>query len=247
MRSTLTTLMLFLCTILNAQIVGGPMLGPSGLRNIQVWVMTAGAEDDVVVNFWEASNENAGGMARKMTMPDYAVNNPSGYNILKFECGGLEPGTAYKYRVRAKQADGKTQTRTGQFKTQTLFQWRQDAPDVHFITGSCLYMNEPKYDRPGKPYGGDSSILMPMAGENADLMLWLGDNWYTRDVDYTTPYGLWYRPAHDRSAPVIQPLLANTPNLAIWDDHDYGPNDYSSSYVLKDVSRQVFESFWLNN
>jgi len=23
-------------------------------------------------------------------------------------------------------------------------------------------------------------------------MMWLGDNWYTREVDYSSPWGLWY-------------------------------------------------------
>ena len=222
------------------------MLGPSNMRSMQVWVMMASQDDDVRVHFWLAGAEKNAKPARKMTMPAYAINNPSGYAILKFECGGLEPGQTYVYRVSAKLAGGKLQSREGQFHTPPLFQWRTDPPTVNLITGSCYYANEPEYDRPGKPYGGDSSIFVPMAAEHADLMLWLGDNWYTRDVDYTTAYGLWYRPAHDRQGAVLQPLLANTPNLAIWDDHDYGPNDYSRSYFLKQTSREVFQSFWLN-
>ncbi|HMP93271.1 MAG TPA: alkaline phosphatase D family protein, partial [Phnomibacter sp.] len=119
-------------------------------------------------------------------------------------------------------------------------------PDVTFLAGSCNYVNEPPFDRPGKPYGLDSSIYQSMAAEKADLMLWLGDNWYTREIDYANRYGLWYRALHDRAAPILQPLLANTPNLAIWDDHDFGPNDYAFSYIHKEESRKVFNALWLN-
>jgi len=36
------------------------------------------------------------------------------------------------------------------------------------------------------------------------------------------------------------------PNYAIWDDHDYGPNDADRSYVLKDDALDVFKMFWPN-
>lgn len=33
-----------------------------------------------------------------------------------------------------------------------------------------------------------------------------------------------------------------TPQRAIWDDHDFGPNDADSSYALKEVSARIFSS-----
>jgi alkaline phosphatase D len=35
-------------------------------------------------------------------------------------------------------------------------------------------------------------------------------------------------------------------HYAIWDDHDYGPNDSDRGYVLKHESRNVFIQFWGN-
>jgi alkaline phosphatase D len=80
----------------------------------------------------------------------------------------------------------------------------------------------------------------------ARLMLWLGDNWYTREADYYSKWGLWYRAHHDRRMPVLQNFLKAMPHLAIWDDHDYGPNDIGKHYVLKEESRKVFQHYWLN-
>jgi alkaline phosphatase D len=85
-----------------------------------------------------------------------------------------------------------------------------------------------------------------MAKEKAAFMLWLGDNWYTREVDYFTKWGLWNRAHHDRKQPVLQNLLKAMPHYANWDDHDYGPNNSGINYILKEESKTVFDSYWLN-
>jgi alkaline phosphatase D len=133
------------------------------------------------------------------------------------------------------------------FTTKDLWQWRKPAPDFSFLTGSCAYFNEPQYDRPGKPYGGDSSIFETMANTKSDFHIWLGDNWYTREVDYSSAWGLNYRASHDRATPVLQKFMASMPHYAIWDDHDYGPNDAGANYLLKEKTREVFNKYWLNS
>jgi alkaline phosphatase D len=55
-----------------------------------------------------------------------------------------------------------------------------------------------------------------------------------------------YRYTHARSQPELQPLLASTAHYAIWDDHDYGPNDSDGTFVHKSMARDVFEAFWGN-
>ena len=165
------------------------------------------------------------------------------FNPVQFTLGGLEPNTTYEYRV---WINGKPATAAADFTTKDLWQWRKPAPDFSFLTGSCAYVNEPIYDRPGKPYGGDSSIFLTMAKERAAFMLWLGDAWYTREVDFYSEWGLWYRASHDRAAPVLQPLLKAMPHLATWDDHDYGPNNVGKNYVLKETSRNIFNKYFCN-
>jgi alkaline phosphatase D len=96
------------------------------------------------------------------------------------------------------------------------------------------------------PYGGDYSIFETMGNTPADMMLWLGDNWYTREADYYSEWGLYYRPSHDRQNPQLQKFLKAMPHYAIWDDHDYGPNDGDKSYVLAETSRNVFKKYWSN-
>jgi alkaline phosphatase D len=36
------------------------------------------------------------------------------------------------------------------------------------------------------------------------------------------------------------------PHYAIWDDHDYGPNNIGKSYILKETSRKIFMNYYCN-
>jgi alkaline phosphatase D len=85
-----------------------------------------------------------------------------------------------------------------------------------------------------------------MAKEDAAFMLWLGDNWYTREVDFHSDWGLWYRAHHDRKSSVLQNFLKAMPHLAMWDDHDFGPDNSGSNFVLKETSREIFKNYWCN-
>lgn len=77
-------------------------------------------------------------------------------------------------------------------------------------------------------------------------MVWLGDNAYLRDADWDSRSGVYHRYSHSRAVKELQPLIANTPQYAIWDDHDYGPNDSDRSYYGKEWTRAAFQDFWAN-
>mgnify|MGYP002779673987 CR=1 len=228
---------LIFCSFLaSAQVISGPMLGPVNLRDASVWV-----ELEPGVKTARLQWSKKGSSVVQYADPAKPLSNR--FNTVLFEVGGLEPATTYNYKVIV---NGKATTAGGSFTTQDLWQWRKPAPDFSFLTGSCNYVNQPPYDRPGRPYGGDSSIYEPMAREKAAFMLWLGDNWYTREVDYYSRWGLWYRAQHDRKQKILQPFLAAMPQYAIWDDHDFGPNDIGTNYIFKDESREIFKNYWAN-
>lgn len=212
------------------------MLGPVQLRTAAVWVEVSPAVKNVVLQY----SKKGMGISKSLQYKG-ALGKP--FNPLQFHIGGLEPNTTYQYSF---VVDGRPATQKGSFTTQDLWQWRKPVPDFSFLTGSCAYFNEPVYDRPGKPYGGDSAIFETMAKENAAFMLWLGDNWYYREVDFYSAWGLQYRAHLTRTMPVLQPFLKAMPHYAIWDDHDYGPDNSDKSYFLKQESRNVFKNYWLN-
>lgn len=231
-------LLLFVSTaaIAQSRIISGPMLGPVELRDAKVWVEVSPEVKTAALEY-----NMKGDAKKKMVVYKGILGNE--FNPIYFTVGGLEFNTTYQYKI---WLNGKATTSTGEFTTKDLWQWRKPAPDFSFLTGSCSYFNQPVYDRPGTPYGKDSSIFETMAKEKAAFMLWLGDAWYTRDVDYFSEWGLWYRASHDRATPITQNFLKSMPQFAMWDDHDYGPNDIGKNYILKDKSRQVFNSYFCN-
>jgi alkaline phosphatase D len=218
------------------RVISGPMLGPVELRDAKVWVEVSAEVKTAALQY------NKKGDTRTKTVT-YRGELGNEFNPISFTIGGLDFNTTYEYKL---WVNGKPAGKGGNFTTKDLWQWRKPAPDFSFLTGSCSYFNEPVYDRPGKPYGGDSSIFETMSKEKAAFMLWLGDAWYTRDVDYYSEWGLWYRASHDRATPVIQNFLKSMPQFAMWDDHDYGPNDIGKNYILKEASRKVFNSYFCN-
>jgi alkaline phosphatase D len=227
----------FICfSYSNAQVIAGPMLGQVELREVKIWLEVTSAVKNIKLLY------NKKGSTVTKTIEYRGVLGKE-FNPVQFSIGGLDINTSYSYRFII---DGKPVKPSGSFTTKDLWQWRKPAPDFSFITGSCSYFNEAVYDRPGKPYGGDSSIFITMGKETASFMLWLGDNWYTREVDFFSEWGLWYRAQYDRRMPVLQNLLKAMPHYATWDDHDYGPNNIGSNFILKETSKQVFDAYWAN-
>lgn len=217
-------------------VVSGPMLGPVELRDAVIWLEVTPAIKTVSIQYRKS------GQAVYQSK-SYRGNLGNEFNPLQIQIGGLDFNSTYEYRF---VLNGKVSTAQGTFKTKDLWQYRKPAPDFSFLAGSCAYFNEPAYDRPGKPYGGDSSIFETMAKEKASFMIWTGDIWYTREVDYFSKWGLWYRAHHDRAIPVLQNFLKAMPQWAMWDDHDYGPNDIGINYILKEESRNVFMNYFCN-
>ena len=220
-----------------SQIISGPMLGPVELRTARIWLEVTPDVKQVQLIY---SKRTAPAFSKTIL---YKGELGKEFNPIEITIGGLEMNSVYDYGFLI---DGKRAKQTGSSSTRDFWQWRKPAPDFSFITGSCSYFNEAIYDRPGKPYGGDSSIFETMAKEKSAFMVWLGDNWYTREADFYSEWGLWYRAQYDRKMPVLQNFLKSMPQLAMWDDHDYGPDNSGSNFILKETSRAVFKKYWCN-
>ena len=216
-----------------SQIASGPMLGYTETREVLIWIQTKGSQE-LAVSY--SSSE------AHFTTSSVETRSASAYTA-KFILSDLSPGTSYSYHILV---NGVITGPSYTFTTQALWQHRKPAPDFTMLTGSCAYINEPEFDRPGTPYGKSLDVFDAMASKEPDMMLWLGDNIYLREVDFTTYSGFLHRYSHTRSQPELQGLLQICPNYAIWDDHDYGPNDGNRSYIHKDWAQKAFELFWGN-
>lgn len=223
-----------------ARIVAGPMLGYSTHTECAIWVQTLNANETSIQ--YRVLGSNAPWQNEVNFNFVTSKNKPQAY---KFFLSDLEMGKTYEYQILL---DGFVQKLPYplQFKTQELWEWRKPAPDFSFLAGSCLYINDSAYDRPGVPYGKSTDILNAMANTPADFMLWLGDNVYMREADYSSVTGMERRYLHTRSEPKLQPLLAKMNHYAIWDDHDYGDNDANKTFEHKLTSLDLFSEYWAN-
>lgn len=219
----------------------GPMVGAVAHRQVKVWVQGERA-GTAQIEYWEAETP---ALVRTSALVTLAEDSD---HTAHFIIGNLEPGRHYRYRVKL---DGKEVSvpETLSFKTQSLWQWRTEPPDWKLAFGSCNYVNETQYDRPGAPYGGvpeHRRIFTSIKQQMPDLMVWGGDYLYFREVDEGSESGLRYRWRYDRAMPEAQVLLRHGSHVAIWDDHEYGPNDANGSYVFKGEALQLFKRYWAN-
>lgn len=100
---------------------------------------------------------------------------------------------------------------------------------VKILFGSCLHQDEPQ------------PIWQAMNQEQADLFILLGDNVYG-DTENMTELKAKY--AKQWATSGMQTMLANTPTIGIWDDHDFGENDAGAEYPQKEASRQIMLDFF---
>ena len=100
--------------------------------------------------------------------------------------------------------------------------------------GSC---NEPNYN----------NKLLPALSNTLDTvhyMVWLGDNIYLEDEEWKQKSLVEKKYETVFGRPDFQELLLKSEHLAIWDDHDAGPNDCNSLSDGLETTMSCFKAFW---
>ena len=215
------------------------MLGHVGQRNAEIWVYWPMENEAVAVKYSTVSTEAAAAQGGKEIFSVSKENSLSKKIVLS----SLQPGSHYTFFLESKSF----KTKIYEFTTQELWQWRKDAPDFSVVFGSCTYVNDTEFDRPGKPYGQSDSIFNVISALKPNAMIWGGDNIYLREGDFETQANMEARYLKARQVPSIQKLLSTCPQYAVWDDHDFGPNDSHSSFQYKKESLATFKAMWGNS
>ena len=220
------------------QVAAGPMLGYSEMREVVIWVQTQ-KESQIQYKYWPTdSPADVHWTEKEETDKDH-------YFMNKIVLDEVLPGKKYAYELyvdKKKMSFPYPLT----FQTQELWQWRKDPPAFKFAVGSCTYTNQTEFDRPGRAYGGTYDIFNKIYDQKPDFMVWGGDNIYLREVDWNTRSGVYKRYNEFKKQKELQPLFASTHNYAVWDDHDYGPNDADRAYWGKEWTRDAFKENWGN-
>lgn len=241
MKKVLLTLFLFQFAALFSQnnlLQSGPMVGYCEMKEAMIWLQTT---KDALVKIDYYAIDNPIDKFSSDTQKSESSNGFTNHIVLN----KLQPGKQYHYDVFL---DGKKVVLPYEttFSSKKLWLWREDAPDFTVAFGSCNYINEEALDRPGKGYGSGYEIYESIHAKNPNIMLWGGDNVYLREADWDSKTGIYHRYTHSRSIKELQPLLASTQNFAIWDDHDFGPNDGDRSFYFKYETQNAFKNFWAN-
>jgi alkaline phosphatase D len=208
------------------------MHGPPGTTGATLWIQVD-APGPVTVA-WRPADE---GTDRSMTLDAAAADD----NVVLARLTGLQPGAAAAYRV---ESGG--ERHDGTVRTQPHWTKSAEAPALTFAIGSCFFLAGTDPTSRDAAYGNGFEIFAAIAAKSPDLMLWLGDNLYLQRGDFYDPAAMAARYQRQRSFAPLQALLTATAHLAIWDDHDYGPNDGTASYPLKRKTLKLFQRYWPN-
>lgn len=220
-------------------VANGPMVGYSEMMEVALWIQTTRSASVYFTYREQGRPDTTWRTTAKVT-----TQKEEAYTATLI-CDQVLPGRKYVYDL---WVDGKKVLLPVEceFQTQTLWQYRTDPPTFTFAAGSCTYINEERFDRPRKGYAGEYEIFEQINNRYPDFMLWLGDNIYLREVDWFTSTGIHHRYTHGRDLPELRQLLARTHHYAIWDDHDFGPNNSDGSFTKKHLTLNGFKRFWAN-
>lgn len=224
------------------RIIAGPMFTIVGPGRVMIWVQTnrpakLGAsvarlrsdpkqlvEDTQVLN-WKTTeeNRNIGTLAVQVSPGEIREFSISSHTSSPEE---FRTHFDLKTRIRIPPAMGER----GQYT---------------FAFGSCSHQER---------FPDSQPIWDVIVKQKPDAFLFIGDNIYlpNRAEEYPATreevFKL-YCDIYDRQRQIadLQPLLRSTMSFALWDDHDYGPNDSDRTWKWKDVALEALDLYFPNN
>lgn len=214
------------------KLAGGPMFGHVGQTSAGVWLMLRETE---TIQFTLDSKD---GHKVEQILHLSEENYYGKFVPLLLQFEDLHPGQEYALSLKL---DEVAVDQTWSFFTLD----NSKEGDVTFLFGSCAYIGKGMgkiVEPPGKNY----EVYLSMLQQEADFMLWLGDNVYFLNGEYNSHKRMMKKMIKVRQNEEMNSFLSSMPQYAIWDDHDFGPNDGDRRWKNKDESLEVFQRFWPN-
>jgi len=185
---------------------------------------------------WEVFVSEAGSTLPPVKVEGPALNDQSylsGIAILP----GLKPNTRYQYQI---VLGGREQLPLP-LPTFITSPPPDSAEKLRIVFGSCVG----RTNSAAAPSWGELAARRELDDDDGrfDVLLMLGDNHYgdTTNMDHLRLHYMTHRLSAG-----WRDLAAKTPIYAIWDDHDFGPNNSDGTEPGKDNSLRAFRDFWPN-
>lgn len=208
----------------NTREIAGPLTGDVRANQVTLW-MYAPIKSKCTFSYRVEGSSKADAKTGELTaLSNQAAKVPG--QILKSTVVGLSPDTRYQYQVTI---DGKADPSwKGSFKTAPL----EGTPNAfRMAITSCMHIKRAQRSW---------NLLL---AEQPDLHLTVGDTHYADTTDPTIQ--LQHHVAYRRKKEFAN-VLRQVPTYAIWDDHDYGPNNSDGTAEGKEFSLAGWKQAWPN-
>ena len=198
------------------RLLQGPMVGDVGPRHVTLWGRASGPYPLSVqyATDREFSSPRTSGPVTTSDAGDLT-------GVVRID--GLEPGTRYWYRMLVDGVVDRYQSVPYPVRTAPA-----GPADFKLAFGSCAR----------HAYDAEQGIFDIVAREAPDLFLWLGDNIY---ADAESPLAIADEYRRQREVRRTLSVTRSVPQLAIWDDHDFGYNNGDGTSPFRAESLAVFK------
>lgn len=156
----------------------------------------------------------------------FATPRNEEWRCATFEISGLQSDAHYEYAIASQHGT------TAKFPLPGGIP--HNAKRARIAFGSCIHdVFEPQLP-----------IFDAIAREHADALVLLGDNCYFDETDCASEDGMMNAHLRTRAQPNFAQLVQKTPTLAIYDDHDFGPNDADGNFAGRERALAAFKRVW---
>lgn len=207
------------------RVMQGPMVGASESDAVTIWARTSEAVELAIAYGTTAD------FAQTRISPPVPTHAGEDYTAA-IRIGGLQPDSPVHYRLLVNGEPDGYLADFGGFATRTAPAAGRLA-DFAVAFGSCARFSRD----PVQP------IWRAVAARRPGLFFWLGDNVY---ADSRNPAAIAEEYRRQRDVATYQLVGRSIPQLAIWDDHDYGLNDHDRTNPVKEESLAIFRRYWAN-
>ena len=195
----------------------GPMLGEVGEDDAFIWAQ-ARDTSKLTLTLYQPNNSTLKFTATPATTDGLCV---------VFHAAGLIQGIKYEYDIASQHG------KTPRYHLHAALP--KHARRARIVFGSC-------YD---EYKNNNLKIFASMAQEQSDLFLMTGDNSYFKEAaDWQNEDNMMLVHLRHRNNDALRQLIPNVSVLGIWDDHDFGGNNFDSTFNGKGNALSAFKHMW---